>query len=168
MAQLSARISASNVHMEQICTNIIPQNKILYKAIEIENKMRESGVKKNTQIERRKSSNIKNINQIIKNDEKQKKDIIHDYDSVYSKDSDNSIKHSFSSKSTCSSNTCHLNSISCHNFIDKRNDIDNLKNNLYNIKFGINHNNEHYNSIHKKLTFNSTKNANTYNLISDI
>ena len=162
-------IHASNVHIEQIYTNIIPLNEILYKATEIENKIRENNIRNNTHIERRKSSNyIKGINPIIKNDEKQKKDIIHDYDSVYSKDSDNSIKHSFSSKSTCSSNSCHLNSISCPNFIDTRNDIDNLKNNLYNIKFGINHNNEHYNSLHKKSTFNSTKNANTYKIVDNL
>jgi hypothetical protein len=158
----------SHVQIEQIYSHIIPLNKILYKASEIEKKIKEIYIIKNNQIERDKSSCMKKVNLVIKNDEKPNKHKMHDYDSVCSKGSDHSVKNSFSSKSTCSSNSCNLNSISTLNIFNSLNNNDNLKNNLYSIKFGLYHNNEHYNSIQNKIKFNSTKDTNNYKLVDNL
>ena len=158
----------SHVQIEQIYSHIIPLNKILYKASEIEKKIKEIYIIKNNQIERDKSSCMKKVNLVIKNDEKPIKHKMHDYDSVCSKGSDHSVKNSFSSKSTCSSNSCNLNSISTLNIFNSLNNNDNLKNNLYSIKFGLYHNNEHYNSIQNKIKFNSTKDTNNYKLVDNL
>jgi hypothetical protein len=158
----------SHVQIEQIYSHIIPLNKILYKASEIEKKIKEIYIIKNNQIERDKSSCMKKVNLVIKNDEKPNKHKMHDYDSICSKGSDHSVKNSFSSKSTCSSNSCNLNSISTLNIFNSLNNNDNLKNNLYSIKFGLYHNNEHYNSIQNKIKFNSTKDTNNYKLVDNL
>ena len=158
----------SHVQIEQIYSHIIPLNKILYKASEIEKKIKEIYIIKDNQIERDKSSYMKKVNLVIKNDEKPNKHKMHDYDSVCSKGSDHSVKNSFSSKSTCSSNSCNLNSISTLNIFNSLNNNDNLKNNLYSIKFGLYHNNEHYNSIQNKIKFNSTKDTNNYKLVDNL
>jgi hypothetical protein len=158
----------SHVQIEQIYSHIIPLNKILYKASEIEKKIKEIYIIKNNQIERDKSSCMKKVNLVIKNDGKPNKHKMHDYDSVCSKGSDHSVKNSFSSKSTCSSNSCNLNSISTLNIFNSLNNNDNLKNNLYSIKFGLYHNNEHYNSIQNKIKFNSTKDTNNYKLVDNL
>ena len=157
----------SHVQIEQISSHIIPLNEILYKASEIEKKIKEIYIIKNNLIERDKNSCMKKVDLVIKSDEKSNKHKIHDYYSVYSKGSDHSVRHSFSSKSTCSSNSCNLNSISTLNIFDSPNNMVNLKNNLYSIKFGLYHNNEHYNSIQNKVKFNSTKDTNNYKLVDN-
>ena len=138
--------------------DIIPLNQVLDKANEIENKIKDNNI--HFHYESRRSDNTLNKFSSILEKEKEK-EISNDFESISTKENENSIKHSSSSKSSLfSSYTENSNSLESPNLIKTQKNINNLKNNLCNVEFGLN---KKIDSDTKKLTFYSSKTVNIFN-----
>ena len=144
--------------LEQEENYFIPLNHILYKASIIEKKIKDSN--SNTFAEKRGSdNNLTRFSNILK---KEKININNEYDSSSTKGSENSIRHTLSSKSSSgfssSNGNNNQNLLNNSISINTQNNINNLKNNLCNSRF------EQMNkpSI-KKSSFFSSKNLDISN-----
>ena len=138
--------------------DIIPLNQVLDKANEIENKIKDNNI--HFHYESRRSDNTLNKFSSILEKEKEK-EISNDFESFSTKENENSIKHSSSSKSSLfSSYTENSNSLESPNLIKTQKNINNLKNSLCNVEFGLN---KKIDSDTKKLTFYSSKTVNIFN-----
>ena len=147
--------------LEQEISNIIPLKKILLKAFIIRKKIQK--IKINNFTEKMTSdNNLINFSNILK---KSKSSNISDYDSTYTKESDNSKSlyklSSLSSKSSIySSNSSITNSNNKSlTFSDTQNSINILKNNLWD------YNSQPNKTIYKKPNFFSSKNINHFSAL---
>ena len=133
---------------------IIPLNQVLDKANEIEKKIKENNYHFYTE-NRRSGKMVNKISSILE------KETNNDLESFSTKENENSIKHSSSSKSTLfSSYTENSNILESPNLIKSQQNINNLKNNLCNVEFGLDKNN---NSSNKKPTYYSSKTVKPFN-----
>ena len=139
---------------------IISLNKIIHKAFKIEKNIIENY--KNIVDEKNNiDNNLNKINLVLKTKEKNDNDNHNDYDSVCTKEtkeSDNSIKKANSLYSKASNNRHHIKNIKSSNLINTQYNINNLKNNLCKVGFGLN------NNIIQNSSINYLRNSNHLNL----
>ena len=129
---------------------IIPLNQILDKANEIEKKINVSNF--HFHAEKRSSDNALNKFSLIL-----EKETSNDLESFSTKENENSIKHSSSSKSTQLSENSNI--IESPNLNKTQKNINNLKSNLCNVEFGLNKNI----NCPRKNTFYSSKTIKSFN-----
>ena len=133
---------------------IIPLNQVLDKANEIETKIKDNNYHYYTE-NRRSGKMVNKISSILE------KETNNDLESFSTKENDNSIKYSSSSKSTLfSSYTENSNILESPNLIKAQQNINNMKKNLCNVEFGLDKIN---NSSNKIPTYYSSKTVKPFN-----
>ena len=145
---------------------IISLNEILYKAYEIETKIKEDhkSIFYNINSEHKKTNNLLTVANANTNSKINKMDtkmgqinrLSNDNDSIDTKESENSFKRSSTS---LSSKNCDISTIKSSNLANTKSNINKLKNNLYNAGFELNNND----IIKKKSSFFSSKILGSYN-----